>query len=245
MFRDIGRGKLSEQVVDAVMNRILNGDLKPADALPSENELAQQFGVSRTVIREAMKVLEAWGLVEIGRGRGRGAVVASNSLRVYSNIMSMASRQQKTTLRELMEVRQVLEVAIAGMAAERATDADRAAMRRALDLMHSTPDKAEGYVDADLAFHRALADAAHNTLLNFILDSVAELSRLSRQVSFRGPQRVEVAIAAHEAIYRAVAAGDPDAARAAMRRHLDQTCVDLREALGDDALLQPLRRDGS
>lgn len=237
MFEDIGQGKLHERVVEAITDRILNGDLNPGDALPPEPQLCQQFGVSRTVIREAMKMLQARGLIEVIQGKG--TLVSSNLYEISSDILRMALQQKQTTLMELWEVRRILEVEVAGLAAERATEEDLREMEQALELMWSKPGEVEGYVDADLAFHDALTRAAYNIVMNLITRSVGELLRHSRRVSFRGPDRVKEAVSAHEAIYQAVAARDPQAAREAMRRHLDETAADLRAALGEAAMQSP------
>jgi GntR family transcriptional repressor for pyruvate dehydrogenase complex len=232
MFQDITRSKLHERVVEMITDRILAGDLGPGDALPPETELCQQFGVSRTVIREAIKMLQARGLVEVVQGRG--TLVNPNLSKTFSEVLGMVLRQQQTTLMELWEVRRMLEVEIAGVAAERATEEDLREMKQALELMSSKPGEVEGYVDADIAFHDALTRAVHNSVLNLMLHSVGQLLRRSRRISFRGPERTAVTLAAHRAIYEAVAARDVQAAREAMRRHLDETAADLRAALGQD-----------
>ncbi len=237
MFRGIAQGKLHERVVEAITDRILHGDLKPGDPLPPEPELGQQFGVSRTVIREAMKMLQARGLIEVIQGKG--TLVSSNLFEISSDILSMALQQKGATLMELWEVRRILEVEVAGLAAERATEDDLREMARALELMRGKPGEVEGYVEAEVAFHEALTKAAYNPVMNLITRSVGELLRHSRRVSFRGPEGVKVAMAAHEAIYQAVAAREPQAARQAMRRHLDETAADLRAAWGEAAMQSP------
>jgi GntR family transcriptional repressor for pyruvate dehydrogenase complex len=242
MFEDIGRGRLHERVVEAITERILSGDLEPGSVLPTEPELCELFGVSRTVIRDAMKMLQGRGLVEVMQGRG--TMVSTKIAEFSSDILVMALQQRQTTLVELLEVRRILEVEIAGLAAERATGADLREMEQALDLMRSHPGEAPGYVDADLTFHNALTRAAHNMVMDLILRPVTQLLRHSREISFRGPERVGNTIAAHETILRAVAAGDRQAAREAMRRHLDETAADLREALGEAAMRHPPQSNG-
>jgi GntR family transcriptional repressor for pyruvate dehydrogenase complex len=237
VFEDIGRGMLHERVVEAITGRILSGDLKPGSVLPTEPELCELFGVSRTVIRDAMKMLQGRGLVEVMQGRG--TMVSTKIAEFSSDILGMALQQRQTTLVELLEVRRILEVEIAGLAAERATEADLRKMGQALDLMRSHPGEAPGYVDADLAFHDALTRAAHNMVMDLILRPVTQLLRHSREISFRGPERVRNAIAAHETILQAVATRDRGAAREAMQRHLDETATDLREALGEAAMRHP------
>jgi GntR family transcriptional repressor for pyruvate dehydrogenase complex len=237
MFEGISQGKLHERVAAAITSRILSGELVPGSALPTEPELCEQFGVSRTVVRDAMKMLQGRGLVEVMQGRG--TVVSDKLAEFSSDILGMAMQQQQTTLMELWEVRGILEVEIAGLAAERADEADLRDMEQALELMRARPAEAAGYVDADVAFHDALTLAAHNTVMELITRPVAELLRHSRERSYLGPDRVRKATAAHEAILAAVRARDAEAARRAMRQHLDQTGADLREAVGEAAMRLP------
>lgn len=219
------RKTLAENLVEDIAGRILRGELSTGDRLPPENELCLRYGVSRTVVREAVKMLQARGLVEVTQGAG--TVVNADISRLYGNVMQMASQQQQATLRELLEVRRLLEVNIAGLAAVRAAPEDLEQMQTALEMMQPQLGEERGFVDADLAFHRALARAAHNVLLGFLLDSLNGLARYSRQVSFRGPERTSLALQAHQRIHRAVAAGNAPGARKAMNEHLDQTEEDL------------------
>lgn len=212
---------------------VISGGLTPGDRLPSERELCGRLGVSRTVVREALNLLEARGLISIEHGRG--AVVGGGSPGAVRDSLGLLLRVRPKTLRELLEVRGVLEKEIAGLAAERAGAEDLAAMRDQLDRMRASIDAPEGYVDADVAFHALLARAARNDVLLAILEPAVDLLRASRRITAARPGNAPRALDEHERILERVQKGDADGARAEMRAHLANTARDIEAAVEEGA----------
>jgi GntR family transcriptional repressor for pyruvate dehydrogenase complex len=224
------RTKLRDRAVEEILDLVVSSDLSPGERLPPERELCERLGVSRTVVREALNLLEVRGVLEIEHGRG--AVVSNDSTQAMRDTLGLLLRVQPRALGELLEIRQVLEVEIAGFAAERATPEDIEAMREPLERMRSLIDVPEGYVDADVEFHAQLARSTRNRVLLRMLEPVVELLRASRRVSASIPGTARRALEEHEAILKRVAARDAGGARAAMREHLTATARDLEEAMG-------------
>jgi GntR family transcriptional repressor for pyruvate dehydrogenase complex len=218
-FQPLDRGlPLSERVAERILAAILSGHLQPGDALPSERVLSEQFGVSRTVVREAVRSLAGRGAVDLSNGRGlRVARVDQSALRLPMNLFLRA--RPDVDYPQVHEVRVVLEVAIARLAALRATPDDLEALQTtclALRLAQSV----EAMSEADIQFHRLLCDAAHNDLFLLLLDSISDALMAVRRATFVEPGRVEVAASAHERILERLRARDPAGASHEMRAHL-------------------------
>lgn len=213
---------------------VISGGLGPGERLPPERELVDLLGVSRTVVREALNLLEARGVVSIEHGRG--AVVGGESTRAVRDTLGMLLRVRAEALWELLEMRRILEVEISGLAAERAGAEDAAAMREQIDRMRALIDTPEGYVDADVGFHELLARAARNGVLLTMLEPVVDLLRASREVSASRPGSALRALGEHQEILRRVEEGDAEGARREMRVHLANTAEDIEAALAEGAL---------
>lgn len=249
MFKRIEReANLSDLVSRQIHELIRERHLMPKDRLPAERDLAEQFGVSRTVVREAVRGLAAKGLLEVSPGRG-GTVVRLPTAETMSEMMTLFLRGAERTLdyENLVEVRRVLEVAIAGFAAERRTDDDLKEMDLVLQETLKIGNDRDAFVKWDLAFHKALAQATHNRLFPLLLESVNELMVEVRLMAFSLGPRSEVgtrprdrgrALGAparsykyHSAIYEQIKQGNAPAAREAMRDHLVEAEQTLRKAL--------------
>ncbi len=205
-----------------------------------ERELCERLNVSRTVVREALNLLEARGLISIEHGRG--AVVSGGNTDAVRDALGVILRVRPKALWELLEMRKVLEVEIAGFAAERAGEEEVNAMRVQLERMAAAIDAPEGYVDADVEFHALLARGARNGVLLTMLDPVVDLLRASRRVSAaRRPGSTLRALGEHEEILRRVEAGDAEGARREMQAHLANTVEDIEAVLGEGALEEGLR----
>jgi GntR family transcriptional repressor for pyruvate dehydrogenase complex len=220
---------------------VVSSGLSPGERLPPERELVGRLGVSRTVVREALNLLEARGLISIEHGRG--AVVSGGSTHAVRDTLGLLLRVRPKALWELLEIRKILEVEIAGLAAERAEGEDVREMRGQLDRMEALIDAPEGYVDADVEFHALLARSTRNGVLLIMLDPIVELLRASREVSASRPGSALRALREHEEILRCVKAGDAEGARQRMRLHLANTARDIEEAL-EEGMLEPREMDG-
>jgi GntR family transcriptional regulator, transcriptional repressor for pyruvate dehydrogenase complex len=238
MYRAVKTSRLYEQIVQQVEDSILKGQLKPGDQLPAERDLAQRFGVSRTAVREAVKTLREKGLVEAYSGRGTFVTNGtSQAIRQSLDLMIRINKQEGSA--NLAELRLVLEPEIAGLAAPRIEEQLLSTMREAVAVMDRNLHDPDAYVEADLDFHLALAEAAGNPLILSLLDSIVGLLREQRCRIFDvegGPERGQFH---HKRILAAIEQRDPEAAREAMRAHLQQVLSDSSTPMKSSSRTRP------
>lgn len=236
-----GTSGLAEHVVDELRRRIREGEVAPGQRLPAERHLCREFGFSRTTVREALKVLAAQGYV---RQTPRGAVVTDPD-EALAGGGELAALAAAASVRDLYEVRKLIEVRTARWAAQRATAEDVERLRRACDGSHRE-SVARGGGNPNTAFHDVLVEAAHNPVLG-------QIYRSSRHLFFRLPaywrlldadqvrqarsRRHDLARRWHVEILQAIEARDPDAAAGAMFVHLDLMRKDLLARLANNAPL--------
>jgi len=225
VYKVVRTSRLYEQIVQQIEESVLNGTLKPGDQLPAERDLAQRLGVSRTAVREAVKTLREKGLVEAYSGRGTFITNGtSQAARQSFDLMVKIGQQEGSP--HLAELRLILEPGIAALAAGRVDEEHLAAMREAVAVMDRSQKDPDAYIEADLDFHLALAEAAANPLILSLIDSIVGLLREQRIRIFNvagGPQRGQFH---HKKILAAIENRDPEAAREAMRAHLGQVRED-------------------
>ena len=228
MYTPIQSVRVFEQVAEQIEKRILNGELRSGDRLPTERDLAEQFHVSRTAVREAMKILAQKGLVDMRPGRGTIVIDGSHAAMQDSIGLVMRLRLGEVGGSDnLVEVRGILEPEIAALAAVRATEKEIAAMREAISAMDENLNNADGYIAADNHFHEALAQATQNALIIILIQSIVNLLSEQRKQVFQvegGPQRGQIH---HKRILEYVIRREPEAARAAMHLHLQQVREDV------------------
>jgi GntR family transcriptional repressor for pyruvate dehydrogenase complex len=231
VYKVVRTSRLYEQIVQQIEESVLKGTLKPGDQLPAERELAQQLGVSRTAVREAVKTLREKGLVEAYSGRGTFITDGtSQAARQSFDLMVKIGQQEGSP--HLAELRLILEPGIAALAAVRVEEEDLEAMREAVAVMDRAQRDPEAYIEADLDFHLALAEAAANPLILSLIDSIVGLLREQRIRIFNvegGPQRGQIH---HKRILDAMERRDPEMARNAMRAHLEQVREDSKAPTG-------------
>jgi GntR family transcriptional repressor for pyruvate dehydrogenase complex len=220
--------RLSDKVAERMLETILSNRLNVGDRLPSERELGEQFGVSRTVVREAVRALVAKGVIEVRSGSGlRVAAVDAESVR---ESMSLFLRGGDIDFEKVHEVRSLLEVHLAGIAAERATPEDLARLADAHARMVGEAADVESAARDDLEFHRTIALATHNELFLVLMDSIGSALIDIRRLNL-GSGSTPMTLSQHQAILDAVAAGDPASARVAMAAHLEGVAAWWRENL--------------
>jgi GntR family transcriptional repressor for pyruvate dehydrogenase complex len=230
MYKIVRSSRLYEQIVQQVEESIHKGALKAGDQLPPERELAEQFGVSRTAVREAVKALREKGLVEAYPGRG--TFITDGSSYTIRQSLDRMMRSGHEGFTSLAEVREILEPEIAALATTRAGEEDIAAMREQVAAMDAAKSDPEAYIEADLDFHLALAEAADNAIILSLIDSIVGLLREQRMRIFQvdgGPERGQYH---HKRILEAIEHRDPVGAREAMKAHLKQVREDSRRAPG-------------
>lgn len=227
-----GRG-LHGQVVESIGARIIRGDFPPGVALVPE-VLEREYDVSKTVIREALRVLAAKGLVDSRQKRGTYVRPRSAWSLLDADMLRWQGRENpdNTFLENLAEVRAIVEPAGARLAAQRRTDTDLAAMEDALAAMAGAGRDADAVIAADLRFHRALLDSAHNELLSRMEVVIETGLRVRDEIVHQGGHWAD-SVPAHRALLEAVRAADGDAAVAAMRDLLAQASTDLADRMGD------------
>jgi GntR family transcriptional repressor for pyruvate dehydrogenase complex len=233
LFGQVNRERrLSDKVADMMLETILSDRLSVGDRLPSERELGEQFGVSRTVVREAVRALVTKGVIDVRSGSGlRVAAVDANAV---SESMTLFLRGGTLDFEKVHEVRTVLEVHLAGLAAERATDDDVAQLREIHERMQREVSDVEAAARDDLEFHRAIARATHNELFLLLMDSIGS-SLIDIRRENLGSGSAPMTLSQHEAILELIAAHDPEAARTAMQVHLDGVASFWREHPHDPA----------
>ena len=224
--------RLHASITEDVAAAIVAGDIQPGAYLPTEMNLAGQFGVSRTVIREAVKVLATKGLVEVLHGQGV-RVLPQRSWNAFDPlILHLRERNGDLPqlLGELLQVRRIVETEVAALAAEMATDDEMAELQHILAQMDDTAEDLDEYNRLDLQLHGYLATITHNSLLPALLRPVSELLALGRDVTLKTRGTSTFAQTGHREIVEAVARRDPAAARAAMERHLRLFENDIQQA---------------
>ena len=228
MYKVIQSSRLYEQIVQQIEESVMSGALKEGDKLPAERELALQFGVSRTAVREAIKALQEKGLVEALPGRGTfiTSITSGKSNQMRQSVDRILRGGQSNGTAWLVELREIVEPEIAALAAVRADKEAIASMREALAAMKEAMQDSATYIEADLDFHLELADAAGNPIILSLIDSIVGALRDQRTHTFfvkDGPARGQFH---HERILNAVESRNPSAAREAMHAHMRQVRED-------------------
>jgi GntR family transcriptional repressor for pyruvate dehydrogenase complex len=196
------RYRLYEQIIEIIKTEIQEGHLKPGDLLPSERALAKSLGVSRVPVREAMRMLEAMGVVEIFHGKG--AVVAGLGRMAIIELLDVIAESDSDTLADLAEARLVMEVAAAALSCVRRTDDDIARMKNAITMMEAEVRGGLQGINSSLEFHKALVRASKNKVLYRFCVLFTDLSREARKISMSRPGRKEQALSQHRQILEAV-----------------------------------------
>jgi DNA-binding FadR family transcriptional regulator len=221
--------RLHAHVVDALVPRIVSGELAPGSLLPTEPEMSARFGVSRSVVREALRVLGAKGLIEVRHGSGT-RVTTPDRWDTLDPLILLALRERGASaavLHDLLEARTIVECEVAALAAERANPEERDALRAAIVTMRASLDDPARFVSGDSAFHLTLLRAARNRVLERMTQPMHELLSYAQALTDAIPGVLARALAEHEAIADAIARRDAPGAREAMRVHLAQTQRDI------------------
>ncbi len=214
---------MSSQVSVHLENLIIQNQLAPGGRLPTERDLATRFNVSRTVIREAVSGLAAKGMLEVNAGSG--TIIRRPTAKHVSQTMSLylMGGEHELKSENITEVRRLLEVEIAGLAAERRTPDDLSALRAVLEDYPRVAGNKDLFVSWDVAFHVRLAAATQNQLLVLLLDSMSGVMTKVRELGYDVPNTHEQALVFHEAIFKQVQLGSRDGARQAMREHIENS----------------------
>ena len=221
--------RLHAHLVDALVPMIVRGELASGSLLPAEPEMSARFGVSRSVVREALRVLGEKGLVDVRHGSGTRVTAPDRWDPLDPAVLAAlrASGPSAVVLHDLLEARTIVECEVAALAAERADRHEREALSAALEMMRGSLDDPPRFVEGDSAFHLTLLRAARNRVLERMTQPMHELLKYAQALTDAIPGVLTRALADHEAIAAAVMRRDPAAARDAMRDHLAQTQRDI------------------
>lgn len=218
--------RLSDQVADQLAAEIRRGGLAPGDKLPTEAQLVAQFGVSRTVVREAVSRLKSLGLVD--SRQGSGVFVRQPSSFAPLNFEAQHAASQAAVI-QMVEVRRALEAEVAALAAQRRTAADLRRIQSAVKALDAAVQRGGNGVSEDVQFHRAIAEASNNPFLLQTLEYLGQFLHGATQVTRANEARrldfAQQVQDEHAAIVQALQAGDPQAARSAAAGHMDNAIV--------------------
>lgn len=223
------KAPLHRRVVLELTGRIVRGELDPGSLLPAEPRLSEEFGVSRIVIREAVKVMAEKGLVEVRQGRGTSVTPPQRWSPLDPLVLALRGGSEGfyTAQAELLEARKVFEVEVVGLAATRISPEALGAISthlRRMDGMISDPD---AFHKSDADFHFLLVQAAHNAVLAKLIEPIHDILTSGFRLTARLPGVPKNAQAMHWAIFRGLEKHDPEETKRAMRAHLEQAEQDL------------------
>ncbi len=217
-FEVIRRNKVYEEVAKQIERLILQ-KLQPGDKLPSERELAELLQVSRSSIRDAIRSLELMGLVE--PRQGAGTIVRELSAESLVNPFANALKRRQELVSELLDFRKMLEPPLAARAATHASPDEISEMEEILQRQEGTLSHGEAAIAEDAEFHYSIALASGNSIVLKVLDILMDLLRDTRERSLQVRGRPQKSLAGHRRILAAIKRHDAEAAKAAMRRHIE------------------------
>ncbi len=219
MFKALKNERFFEKVAGSIQREILLGNLTPGQKLPNETELAKQFNVGRSAIREALKVLELTGLLYVKRGYNGGTFVKPpDPADAFAATTPIGTAT--TGWEQLMEARKLIEVRTAELASARADEEEIAALEEDMQRMRAVVGVPARFIDEDVGFHLHIAEAAKNEVFLSVISSVRTSLKKETNELLVQDGAVEEILADHEAIYRRIAARDPAGAAQEMGRHL-------------------------
>lgn len=226
--------RVYETIVDQLNEFFLNSEVKPGDKLPTERELASQFKVSRTSIREALHLLAMSGIIEVRQGGGSFVKTTEFQL-LHGKLSATLIKAEKNHVYEMLEVRRALEVECASLAAKRATSQDLEKLREALDQMEQAKNDVELGLKADFDFHMMIVNATQNSifmgLVQTIRENMKDTIRATRKHRLSNPERHEDTMNEHKEIYLAIASGNSNQAKKLMEEHITRVRKELSEML--------------
>lgn len=240
-FQTIRRASVVDEVIESFKQALIQGKLRPGQRLPPENELAQQFGVGRSAIREAMKMLEALGVISINQGNG--TYIAQRASSSFLNPLVFAVLLESGATSEILDLRVLIQAGYCQLAAQRATPEDWQRIYEVEREWESNVALPEQDIDRltqmDLSFHYALLDATHNPLVIKIGRAIEDLFFASIRSTLSRTEWRPVAVSGHRSILAAMKAGQPEAIRVAVLNSLStwgkvvNGQVDKRAAIDD------------
>jgi len=228
MDEPIERRTVYELVAERLLEHISQRRLRPGDALPTERELTQVYHVGRSSVREALRMLQSNGLI---KPAGKGVFVVAEFANPLNHSLHLLLTLRETDLRELFEVRKILEGETAALAAARRTDEDLAQMERAIVEMVEGLAAQDWYIEADLRFHLTIAAATRNRIALRMMQAVRDLLQRALSSIYHIPGSPQRSIEQHRLILDAIARRDAEGARRGMQEHLARVERDVQHMI--------------
>jgi GntR family transcriptional repressor for pyruvate dehydrogenase complex len=220
LFSPMKKQRASDEARDLILNVIREGQLRAGEQLPSETQMAEQMGISRVPVREAVSSLEQFGLLTVKRGSGGGIFIAEPTLEPFSRFFTLMLSLGKASVKELTEARLLIEPSLAALAAQKAEPEQLDRLRKSIDDYRTSVQGMEPRSIRDMDFHVILAVASHNLVLEMVMKGLVPLLHKSvKDMRFDPADRME-GIRDHERILAAVERGNPSAAQRAMTDHV-------------------------
>jgi GntR family transcriptional repressor for pyruvate dehydrogenase complex len=228
MFKSTESKKISDQIIAQIRAAIFEGKLKPGDKLPSERELLENFKVSKVTLREALRSLEILGFLEIRKGSSGGAFVTEINIKKAREGFINFLHSKNLSLKDLSEVRLILEPYVAERAALAITEGDLNRLKELIkeceyELKHDNPIDRKNEID----FHRIIAGVSGNPILMFILDFVEKLLLDAKEILQPSKEFSKKVLKAHKLIYESLLKRAPEKAREEMVKHVEEVAKDL------------------
>ena len=230
MYEPVSRRNVYELIAEQLVSQIGSRQLQPGDALPPERELTQRYRAGRSSVREALRMLQSRGLIEpLGNG---SFVVAGYANPLNSSLQLLLSLDQ-ASMHDLYELRRILECEASALAADRRSEVHLTLMDDAIGEMADALESSgrDAYIDGDLRFHMAIAEATRNGLILHAMTAVRDAARRTLTTIFLIPGSPERSLEQHRAIRAAIADGDAERARDEMREHLARVEADVTRLL--------------
>lgn len=212
---------VTQKVTDVIMKLIMDGNVKVGDYLPSEDELCHLLNVGRSTLRESIKTLESFGMVR--KFQGKGVMVVDESINAAARSLQTVLSFKRTTISDLVEFRNVLEVKMTELAAIRATPGDLKKIQRNLDLMKNEDYEVEKFAAYDFQFHKSVAEASGNNVFVLLMETIKDMLYDQIVYTLNSDFNPELSLHFHEMIYEAIRLKDVQAASNAMQSHLFET----------------------
>ena len=219
------------EAIGAISRRIREDDLMPGDRLPSEAQLSKELNVSRTVVREALRSLDAMRIIDLATGKR--ATVAHIDHGAMSMMIEHGVHTEQINIHQIYDVRRAIEMRTVTLASIRRSDGEAQQILTLAQAMRTSSGVPDLLMENDLAFHMTLARASRNPVFELLVGSFQQITRQTWPVGWKSratPEARETMIATHESIARAIAASDPQAATTAMATHFDESVQALLQA---------------
>jgi DNA-binding FadR family transcriptional regulator len=224
-------------LAERLREHILSGQFAEGDQLPAERELAEQSGLGRSSVREALRILENQGLITKRAGRKGGSVIQRPGRDSIETSIDLFIRGQRLRFRSLLEAREAIEPQSARLAALHRTDEDLRELARAHDALVAAYASIPDFLRANVRWHLAVVAASHNELLIAFMNAISQALHAATDLEdFNSDEVRSVVMRAHQRVMEAIRDRDPDAARRRMERHVGAYCAHVEQKMAEDRL---------